>query len=116
MLSLLEYGFCRPEDPVDHPAATWRRGLIWFSKKDITSEVKIEKGSTISFFLYADEDGLGGEEVQLVKGPDQESKASAKTDAKESSTKSSENKSPAKNDAVATNEIKVGDNDTLFIL
>eukprot|EP00929_Paragymnodinium_shiwhaense_P033006 TRINITY_DN1820_c2_g1_i1.p1 TRINITY_DN1820_c2_g1~~TRINITY_DN1820_c2_g1_i1.p1 ORF type:complete len:476 (+),score=108.48 TRINITY_DN1820_c2_g1_i1:73-1500(+) len=56
------FAWLKPTEPVAHGAAEKNGGKIYLHKKDITEGTTMEKGATVSFYLYADSSGLGAEE------------------------------------------------------
>eukprot|EP00929_Paragymnodinium_shiwhaense_P033001 TRINITY_DN1820_c0_g1_i3.p1 TRINITY_DN1820_c0_g1~~TRINITY_DN1820_c0_g1_i3.p1 ORF type:complete len:506 (-),score=217.69 TRINITY_DN1820_c0_g1_i3:117-1634(-) len=56
------FGWVKPSEPVAHEMAEKHGGKIYLHKKDITEGTTVEKGSTVSFYVYADVSGLGAEE------------------------------------------------------
>lgn len=58
------FGWLKPTDPFDHPAAKRREGKIYVSTKDVTGEASLD--AKVKFHIYEDPQGLGAEEVQVV--------------------------------------------------
>ena len=56
------YGWIRPNEPIDHPAARGRRGRIFLSARDSAGPPR--PGAAVSFELYLDSRGLGAERCQ----------------------------------------------------
>mmetsp|Transcript_31308 Transcript_31308/g.50344 ORF Transcript_31308/g.50344 Transcript_31308/m.50344 type:complete len:331 (+) Transcript_31308:1-993(+) len=59
------YGWVKPDVPLDHPAAKQRDGKIYVNKKDAAG-ASLDKGSKVKFHVYEDPSGLGAEGVQLI--------------------------------------------------
>mmetsp|Transcript_52271 Transcript_52271/g.132051 ORF Transcript_52271/g.132051 Transcript_52271/m.132051 type:complete len:313 (+) Transcript_52271:92-1030(+) len=59
------FGFITPNDPVEHPLFT---GSLFLHKGDIADPDQVDAGKTVSFYLYADPQGLGAEECSVVDG------------------------------------------------
>lgn len=59
------FGFVTPSEPVDHPLFT---GSLFLHKGDIATPDEVEIGKSVSFYLYADPQGLGAEECTVVDG------------------------------------------------
>eukprot|EP00930_Biecheleria_cincta_P030921 TRINITY_DN2142_c2_g1_i1.p1 TRINITY_DN2142_c2_g1~~TRINITY_DN2142_c2_g1_i1.p1 ORF type:complete len:353 (-),score=82.14 TRINITY_DN2142_c2_g1_i1:37-1056(-) len=59
-----KYGWLRPDEPFDHPAARRRGGKIYVSKDDVTGAAAT--GAKVRFHIYEDPQGLGAEDAQVV--------------------------------------------------
>lgn len=59
------YGWLRVHGDVDHPLAWKRGGHIYVSKKDIVDNKVLVPGDIVTFYLYADDQGLGAESCRL---------------------------------------------------
>mmetsp|Transcript_31428 Transcript_31428/g.90736 ORF Transcript_31428/g.90736 Transcript_31428/m.90736 type:complete len:340 (-) Transcript_31428:149-1168(-) len=61
------YGWVRPAEALDHPAAFFRGGKIYVHKSDLEGGLaELEAGTQVEMFVYEDPSGLGGEEVTAV--------------------------------------------------
>lgn len=60
-----KYGWIACDEEVDHPEAGKHSGKIYVNVTDLRSGVEIFPEARASFFLYADGDGLGAEDVSL---------------------------------------------------
>merc|ERR1712039_1098208 len=56
------FGFIRPDAAIDHPDAEKHRGTIYVHEQDV-GDIEMKKGKKVSFHVFADEQGLGAEEV-----------------------------------------------------
>lgn len=70
------FGFVTPNDPVEHPLFT---GSLFLHKGDVLTPDDVDVGKTVSFYLYADPQGLGAEECSVVDG-DEDAPASPPAD------------------------------------
>jgi len=59
------FGFVSPNSPVEHPLFT---GSLFLHKGDIATPDEVDVGKSVSFYLYADPQGLGAEECSVVDG------------------------------------------------
>jgi len=57
------FGFVTPVEPIEHPLFT---GSLFLHKADIGEPDKVEVGKQVSFYLYADPQGLGAEECTVL--------------------------------------------------
>jgi len=58
------FGFVNPDKPIDHPLFT---GSLFLHSNDVVEGAEqIEVGKTVTFFLYADPQGLGAEECAMA--------------------------------------------------
>lgn len=57
------FGFVTPNQAVEHPLFT---GSLFLHKADISQADQLDVGQTVSFYLYADPQGLGAEECTPV--------------------------------------------------
>lgn len=55
------FGWIKPSTPFEHPKANKHKGKIFLAKKDAPADVKA--GNALTFHVYADNDGLGAEDV-----------------------------------------------------
>lgn len=62
---LTHYGWIIVFGAIDHPCAEQHQGHIYVSKKDLVKEKLPVAGDIVSFYLYADEKGLGAEECSV---------------------------------------------------
>lgn len=60
---LAYYGWIGPLQEIDHPSADKHEGRIYFRLKDVGAGVRLAPGLAVSFYLYADDQGLGAEAV-----------------------------------------------------
>lgn len=65
LVMLGHYGWIMTFDPVDHPDVWKTAGRVYVHKRDVAKGTKLRQGDTVSFYLYADDQGLGAEGVQL---------------------------------------------------
>lgn len=66
VLSMLSYyGWLQVFGEVDHPLSKKHSGRIYLQKSDIAEGQALETGDIVSFYLYADNVGLGAEKCQL---------------------------------------------------
>jgi len=62
-----KYGWIKAQEEIEHPLAERREGKIYVNVKDLPEGVEeLEAGGLVQFELYADESGLGAEEVQAL--------------------------------------------------
>eukprot|EP00930_Biecheleria_cincta_P073451 TRINITY_DN6073_c4_g1_i1.p1 TRINITY_DN6073_c4_g1~~TRINITY_DN6073_c4_g1_i1.p1 ORF type:complete len:539 (-),score=96.10 TRINITY_DN6073_c4_g1_i1:7-1602(-) len=63
------YGWITPDSPIDHPEAKKHRGQVYVHANDVEGyrDATIAAGDRVSFVLYADHDGVGGEEVRIIQ-------------------------------------------------
>lgn len=59
------FGFITPNSPVEHPLFT---GSVFLSGNDVADPDSVAVGKQVSFYLYADPQGLGAEECTVVDG------------------------------------------------
>lgn len=59
------FGFIIPNSKVDHPLFT---GSVFLHKGDLLTPEEMDVGKSVSFYLYADPQGLGAEECSVVEG------------------------------------------------
>lgn len=61
------YAWVRPQTPIEHPEAKGHGGRVYVHKKDLSPGLtELVPGQTVSFHVYEDGSGLGGEEVTLA--------------------------------------------------
>lgn len=65
LVVLGHYGWLSSQCVIDHPDVDRNGGRIYFSMADASANTCLAKGDTVTFFLYADDQGLGAEDVQL---------------------------------------------------
>jgi hypothetical protein len=65
LVMLGHYGWIMPFGEVEHPDVGKTGGRIYVHKRDVQSGVKLLQGDVVSFYLYADQQGLGAEHCQL---------------------------------------------------
>jgi len=58
------FGWVKPVEPFDHPAAKRREGKIYASSKDVKGEAAVDV--KVKFHIYEDPQGLGAEEIEVV--------------------------------------------------
>eukprot|EP00930_Biecheleria_cincta_P030920 TRINITY_DN2142_c1_g1_i1.p1 TRINITY_DN2142_c1_g1~~TRINITY_DN2142_c1_g1_i1.p1 ORF type:complete len:341 (+),score=89.00 TRINITY_DN2142_c1_g1_i1:149-1171(+) len=58
------FGWVKPTEPFDHPAAKRREGKIYASSKDVKGEAAVD--AKVKFHIYEDPQGLGAEEIEVV--------------------------------------------------
>jgi len=67
-----KYGWIRPHEPPNHPAAQKRNGKLYLSRCDSVQSgtgdgpIALAPGTLVSFHIYVDLSGLGAEEVQVL--------------------------------------------------
>lgn len=61
------YGWISAFDDIDHPDMAKTAGRIYVHRRDVAKGVTLAQGDTVSFYLYADSQGLGAEVCQLEK-------------------------------------------------
>jgi len=62
-----KYGWIKAQEAIEHPLAGKREGKIYMNVKDLPEGVEeLDAGGLVQFELYADESGLGAEEVQAL--------------------------------------------------
>lgn len=59
------YGWLMVHGDVDHPLAWKRGGHIYVSKQDVADNKVLVAGDIVTFYLYADDQGLGAESCRL---------------------------------------------------
>lgn len=57
------FGFITPAEAIEHPLFT---GSLFLHKADIDEPDKVDVGKSVSFYLYADPQGLGAEECSVL--------------------------------------------------
>lgn len=60
------FGWVRATTPLNHPEAAKHSGKIFLHRSDVEGESRIKNGTTVSFFLYSDESGLGAQGCRVV--------------------------------------------------
>jgi hypothetical protein len=71
------YGWIMTFDEIDHPDVGKTGGRVYFKKRDIVKGAVLAQGDIVSFYLYADDQGLGAELCQLEQRGSQGFHASA---------------------------------------
>mmetsp|Transcript_20849 Transcript_20849/g.58507 ORF Transcript_20849/g.58507 Transcript_20849/m.58507 type:complete len:378 (+) Transcript_20849:184-1317(+) len=62
------FGWVKCSAEIDHPAASRRGGKVYVHQRDLLDDVQeLSEGASVSFQLYVDPSGLGGEEVALCR-------------------------------------------------
>lgn len=64
--SLGKFGWVMPDKPVEHSAATQRRGKLYVTPADLINASTLHTGSRCRFHIYIDKQGLGVEECVLI--------------------------------------------------
>lgn len=59
-----KFGWIEPIDYVDHPNANRRGGRIYLAQEDVIED--IDDGSTLSFLVYFDSQGVGAQDVRVA--------------------------------------------------
>jgi len=59
------YGWLMVYGNVDHPSAKKHGGDVYIHKDDVVSDEPLCPGDVVSFYLYADDQGLGAEECRV---------------------------------------------------
>merc|ERR1712176_197719 len=59
------FGWIKPTVPIEHQASSKHKGNIYVHKKDLVGTEQLDKGAVLQFHVYADQTGLGAEEVRL---------------------------------------------------
>jgi len=61
-----QYAWVKPQTAIQHRAAKAHGGKVYVHKKDLCQPLTgLSQGQTVQFHVYEDQNGLGGEEVQL---------------------------------------------------
>jgi len=61
------YGWIMTFDDIDHTNIAMTAGRVYVHKRDVEHGVSLAQGDIVSFYLYADDQGLGAEGCQLEK-------------------------------------------------
>jgi len=64
IMMLAYYGWIAPLQEIDHPDADKHQGHIYVRSTDVAGGASLAPGQTVSFFLYADDQGLGAEDCR----------------------------------------------------
>jgi hypothetical protein len=67
------YGWVLAFGRVNHPLAEKRNGLVYISKQDIVYGQTLKAGDNVTFYLYVDGQGLGGEYCEMEQSADLQS-------------------------------------------
>jgi len=59
------YGWIMTLDDIDHANVAMTAGRVYVHKRDVEHGVSLAQGDIVSFYLYADDQGLGAESCQL---------------------------------------------------
>jgi len=59
------YGWIMTFDDIDHTNVAMTAGRVYVHRRDVEHGVSLERGDIVSFYLYADDQGLGAEGCQL---------------------------------------------------
>jgi len=68
LILLGHYGWLVSQEPLEHPGADRNGGRIYMRRCDVAAGAPLAPGDAVTFYLYADDRGLGAEEVRLVDG------------------------------------------------
>jgi len=61
------FGWIKPAEQLDHPAAERRGGKVYVHVQDLAGEAsELQVGAQVQFLLYCDHSGLGAEQVTLT--------------------------------------------------
>eukprot|EP00747_Dinoflagellata_sp_TGD_P166669 gnl/TRDRNA2_/TRDRNA2_189815_c0_seq1.p1 gnl/TRDRNA2_/TRDRNA2_189815_c0~~gnl/TRDRNA2_/TRDRNA2_189815_c0_seq1.p1 ORF type:complete len:351 (-),score=77.68 gnl/TRDRNA2_/TRDRNA2_189815_c0_seq1:97-1149(-) len=60
------HGWLKPDAPISHEKASRREGKVYVNKKDLVGMEEVTVGQKVSFYAYADDSGLGAEEVSAA--------------------------------------------------
>uniref|UniRef100_A0A6U9ID88 Uncharacterized protein n=1 Tax=Zooxanthella nutricula TaxID=1333877 RepID=A0A6U9ID88_9DINO len=60
-----QYGWVKPDQPIEHASAGKNNGLLYVSVKDLSGITELAEGAAVAFQVYADARGLGAEECCL---------------------------------------------------
>jgi len=71
LMMLGHYGWIMTFDDIDHPDTGMTGGRVYVHKRNVERGVSLAQGDVVSFYLYADEQGLGAECCQLEQRPSQ---------------------------------------------
>jgi len=63
LIMLGHYGWILPLDDINHSASKQTDGKVYVHKRDIVGGAQLAEGDMVGFYLYADDQGLGAEEV-----------------------------------------------------
>lgn len=67
LVMLGHYGWIMTFDEIDHPDVDKTAGRVYVHKRDVAKGASLAQGDTVSFYLYADDQGLGAEHCQLQR-------------------------------------------------
>jgi len=62
------YGWVKPDEAIAHPLSAKHQGDVYIAKKDIMGTQEPKVGDAVSFVLYSDSTGLGGQQCTLCMG------------------------------------------------
>jgi len=68
-MMLGHYGWIMTFDDIDHPDTGMTGGRVYVHKRNVEHGVSLAQGDIVSFYLYADDQGLGAECCQLEQRP-----------------------------------------------
>lgn len=61
------FGYIKPDAPVNHEAEAQREGKVWIGRKNLAPGLdELIVGMKVSFKVYSDTDGLGASECSIV--------------------------------------------------
>jgi len=77
LIMLGHYGWIMALEDIDYPDMEKTAGRVYFKARDVLDKVALNKGDVVSFFLYADDQGLGAECVHLEQSASPQMSADA---------------------------------------
>jgi hypothetical protein len=72
LVMLGHYGWIMALDDIEHPDVDKTGGRIYVHKRDVVDGVSLVQGDVVSFYLYADDQGLGAERCSLKQSVEEE--------------------------------------------
>jgi len=60
------FGWIEPDEAVDHTEASKHQGAIYVHVNDVEGKERLKKGQRVQFLVYADGNGLGAQDCQVV--------------------------------------------------
>jgi len=67
LILLGHYGWLVSQEPLEHPGADRNGGRIYMRRCDVAAGAPLAPGDAVTFYLYADDRGLGAEAVRLAE-------------------------------------------------
>jgi hypothetical protein len=61
-------GWIEATEKVSHPKASMNGGRIFMRRRDVRPDMTVEIGTSVDFFVYADEKGLGAGDIRSLEG------------------------------------------------